>query len=95
LSHKTDFAIFLLIFQFFYDIMSFREEVCNAMQGNKPVQTYNASILQKIHFVGAGVGVMRLPAPPKLQLSKINILAGNSPAENRGFFLFYMVNYTK
>jgi hypothetical protein len=55
-SDKTDIAIFLLIFKFIYDIMSFREEVCNAMQGNKPVQTYYAPILQKGHFVGAGIG---------------------------------------
>ena len=40
------------------------------MQGNKPVQTYYASILQKGHFVGAGVGGIRLPAPPKLPTVK-------------------------
>lgn len=33
------------------------------MKGNKPVQTYYASILQKGHFVGAGIGVVSSPAP--------------------------------
>lgn len=46
------------------------------MQGNKPVQTYNASILQKGHFVGAGIGVMRLPAPPKLPTVKNKYFGG-------------------
>lgn len=46
------------------------------MQGKKPVQTYYASILQKMHFVGAGIGKICSPAPLKYKLSKINIFGG-------------------